>query len=183
LGWRSRQSQYARFKVLTQEIDAFASILDVGCGYGDLYDYILRYVFWKGVYVGIDRLQIMVEMAKKAYPSAYFFHSALQNFPAFIQDHFLENSLRHFDLVIACGVFNIKYPDQYTYLRQNITDLLKLATRQVRISFLRDSTRYSPSAQLHYYHPEEVVSICSEYASSFLIEGYVPNDFSIVMNL
>ena len=63
LGWENKQAQELRFKVLERVIFTGASILDVGCGLGNLYDY-LNERGYNFEYTGIDILPEMIVRAK-----------------------------------------------------------------------------------------------------------------------
>ena len=64
LRWHSKHSQEVRFDQLLSLLPHDAqSIVDAGCGFGDLYGY-LRSQGWRSLdYVGLDSLQIMVDEA------------------------------------------------------------------------------------------------------------------------
>jgi SAM-dependent methyltransferase len=59
------------FDVLAQ-VDGFEasdSVVDVGCGYGDFFDF-LRGKGWRGSYSGIDINPLLIEEGKRLYPEA-----------------------------------------------------------------------------------------------------------------
>jgi len=63
LSWISDHTQKTRFKVLSEIGDLNnKSILDVGCGFGDLYQY-LSNRFHGFLYTGIDVTSLMIETA------------------------------------------------------------------------------------------------------------------------
>ena len=65
VGWGSLESQTLRFKILT-EIGLInkKSILDVGCGVGDLYGWLLKNNYTLA-YEGLDINPNLIESAKK----------------------------------------------------------------------------------------------------------------------
>ena len=66
-----KQRQAFYFDILAQ-VDGLAaedSVLDVGCGYGDLGDY-LKTRHWRGKYLGIDINPQLIEEGKRRYPGA-----------------------------------------------------------------------------------------------------------------
>ena len=69
LGWGSRKGkQSVQFEALCQIGDiSNSSILDVGCGFGDLYAY-LKYRGTRVNYTGVDINPDIVFMGKKIYP-------------------------------------------------------------------------------------------------------------------
>lgn len=72
LDWGSRESQELRFKILSQLTDLNAkSILDVGCGLGDLYGWLEKNNI-KTNYKGIDITPKMIEKAKERFINTDF---------------------------------------------------------------------------------------------------------------
>jgi 2-polyprenyl-3-methyl-5-hydroxy-6-metoxy-1,4-benzoquinol methylase len=71
LGWIPG-TQEARFRVLTAIGDLEGcSVLDVGCGFGDLYEYLCR----NGVnvdYTGVDLSPDLLEIARQRHPDVRF---------------------------------------------------------------------------------------------------------------
>jgi SAM-dependent methyltransferase len=59
------------FDVLAQVdgLEASDSIVDVGCGYGDFFDF-MRSRGWRGSYSGIDINPLLIEEGKRLYPEA-----------------------------------------------------------------------------------------------------------------
>lgn len=66
---KGRQSFYFSFLLEAQGIGERDSILDVGCGYGDLFAY-LRSNGWAGRYVGVDINPLLIEEGRRRYPEA-----------------------------------------------------------------------------------------------------------------
>jgi 2-polyprenyl-3-methyl-5-hydroxy-6-metoxy-1,4-benzoquinol methylase len=68
----TKQTQYFRFKILSEIADVSEKkILDLGCGVGDLYDY-LRTQGFTGKYIGIDHNEDLIAAAKLKYPDCEF---------------------------------------------------------------------------------------------------------------
>ncbi|MBQ2294299.1 MAG: class I SAM-dependent methyltransferase [Spirochaetales bacterium] len=72
LGWENEQAQELRFEVLKNIFFHGASVLDVGCGLGNLYDY-LKKQDYNFKYTGVDILPEMIFRAKEKNPQAEFF--------------------------------------------------------------------------------------------------------------
>jgi len=66
---KGRQAFYFDFLLQADGIATTDSILDVGCGYGDLYGY-LRATGWNGRYVGVDINPALIEEGIRRYPDA-----------------------------------------------------------------------------------------------------------------
>lgn len=71
VGWKSYQSQLANFEkaVNITEIDwtQVNNILDVGCGYGKLIEYLRNNKNYQGKYIGIDLISNFIDDAQKLY--------------------------------------------------------------------------------------------------------------------
>ncbi len=95
--WRT-ESQLYRFNVLS-EIDNLenASILDVGCGKGDLFGFLLAKGF-RGSYEGIDINKNLVQLARKKYPNAKFR----------VVDITKARKIKMYDYILVSGMFNNK---------------------------------------------------------------------------
>lgn len=66
LRWHSRQSQEVRFHQLLSLLPANAlSVIDAGCGFGDLYLYLCTHGRGEIGYIGLDALEIMVDEASR----------------------------------------------------------------------------------------------------------------------
>ena len=80
LGIGSRESQEIRFAILTQIADLRgASILDVGCGFGDLQSYLEG----KGIavrYSGLDLQPAFIEEARRRHPAGEFHCTDIERF-------------------------------------------------------------------------------------------------------
>src|SRR5260370_22080559 len=65
LGW-NKDCQWVRFEAVFEGLreEDFASVLDVGCGFGDLLGY-LRSKGWRGRYIGVDLMCQVIGEARK----------------------------------------------------------------------------------------------------------------------
>jgi len=79
-GWGDTD-KYGNFKLLTDIVDysnkplAGTSVLDVGCGTGDLYNYLIQRQI--SDYIGIDIYHMSVEYAAMKYPKGHFHYLGL----------------------------------------------------------------------------------------------------------
>jgi len=175
VAWTSKKTQEKRFEMLMESLPINpGSLLDVGAGQGDFYAYLQRQRRFAH-YMGMDISREMVESAKKNYPEAHFIH-----------ENFLNTSFqKRFDYIIASGTFNYRVIDQEKYIQEVIEKLWRLSIKGVAFNLLSSETpkkkRYEDL--LFYYDPEEVYSKCSKVSSQVkLIQGYLPNDFTIVLS-
>lgn len=159
VGWVDENTQKLRYLMLTQIADLNGcSVLDVGCGLGDLSTYLTD----QGLeiqYEGIDMTSEMIERAKLRHPGTAFFN----------EDFFSETCLRRADYMLASGAFSIRLPEgpsaQEHYLQEGIAKLFKLAHQGVAFNLL---SRQSPDGQvepslLYYYDPATVLNYCFKH--------------------
>jgi SAM-dependent methyltransferase len=67
---KQRQAFYFECLLETAEVDPQDSVLDIGCGYGDLYSYMRSARDWTGQYVGIDINADLIAAGRSKYPDA-----------------------------------------------------------------------------------------------------------------
>tara|TARA_B100000700_G_scaffold251580_1_gene282726 strand:- start:1023 stop:1676 length:654 start_codon:yes stop_codon:yes gene_type:complete len=179
VGWRSKQQQELRFKILLDHIKypiESLSLLDVGCGLGDLYDYLCREKK-QCHYQGIDISSKLIQAANTAYPKGQFKQLALEQLPKTPQ----------YDIIIASGTFSIADPKspkmetlmailQHLYQRCKVTLAFNLLDIKAKPSD-------KPTRYLRYFEPEKVHKYCQTLCpESELVTGYLDNDFSIIMH-
>ena len=82
LGW-TKGKQEERFSALTSRVDLTRakSVLDVGCGFGDLFPFLTERGF-RGRYVGIDFIDELLEVGRQAYPDAELTLADIDEFDA-----------------------------------------------------------------------------------------------------
>lgn len=114
LGWGSIDEQEALFAALLLYYQSGQSILDVGAGRADLYDFVNRYYQTEFKYKGIDYNPNILEVAKQKYPGV-----DVEAIDALSLD-----TTPEYDWVFASGLFNLSdYPDMSVYL-QNVVDAM-----------------------------------------------------------
>src|SRR5690348_4633106 len=95
LDWSGEHSQFLRFRVLTEVgVLSGASVLDVGCGLGDLCGW-LRANSCDARYTGIDIAPAMIEAARRRFPDARFE----------VRDLLSDVPNGSFDYVLSSGMF------------------------------------------------------------------------------
>lgn len=189
LDWNSPESQKLRFQVL-KEIFVYGkkaaniSVLDVGCGLGDLYGYfkaegaLHRH---KIRYAGCDIAPKLIEAARRKYPDARFE----------LKDILEERAAEKFDYIFCCGVFNIRTTDNESHLEHVKSMLLRMydmVNYGVAVNFLSEGAlpisdpEDLNSGRYYYFRPDEVVNfvrfICSRY---ILRHDYHLGDFTVFL--
>lgn len=157
VGWFSESSQRARFLELEALTDWHGTTLcDVGCGLGDLYDFV-KQRSPETKYVGIDAHLPYIEQAKRAYPSGDFRHQELLDW----------DKSRQFDVVVASGAFNIRRRNHYTYLSNCIKKMMSLSRGVVCFNVLKKTEGMADSSPLFYYWDvSELLKVVGALSSS-----------------
>lgn len=172
LDWESEEAHRGRFTVLTDQLDLSGlSILDVGCGLGDLYGY-FREKKIDVSYTGIDLLEGMVKEAENRYPDASF-----RSGDMFSHDLFSEGE---FDVVYSSGIFNLNLGNNREFLKRALPVFFNAASKWVVFNLL-DPNHPVQSSKYFYFEPEEVIPWVSEYSKHIcVVRDYVPHDFTII---
>lgn len=172
LDWESEDAHLGRFNALTDQLDLTGmTLLDVGCGLGDLYGF-LRGKNIDVSYTGIDILDTMVKEAAVRYPEGDFISGDM-----FSRDMF-ENGA--YDIVYSSGIFNLNLGNNRDFLRAALPVFFTVAEKWVVFNLL-DPDHPVQSEKYAYFNPEEVLPWVSEYSSHIcVVRDYVPHDFTII---
>lgn len=171
LYWSSREIQEIRFEVLAGiGIKSGASVLDVGCGFGDFKRWFER----QGgalQYTGIDLSPDLLGEAAKRHADARFVCGELFD---------LDAAEQSFDWVILSGALNEQLGDNGKYARRVIRRMYALCQRGVAFNLL--DARHMPAHDLQSHQPQAMLDWCRTLcADCELHDAYLKNDFSIYM--
>ena len=149
LGWKDIDQQRLRFSILAGIADLDGkSILDVGCGFGDFYGFLISH--GKEVdYTGIDISLEALSIAKDRYPDARFEE----------RDILSGDSEKRFDYVVESGVFNHVLLDNETFARAMLRTMFNVSNHGVAVNMLTDYVDYKED-HLYYYNPEAYFRYC-----------------------
>jgi SAM-dependent methyltransferase len=174
--WGSRQSQEQRFAILMRigGLDG-SCILDVGCGFGDLFGYLRSHDVKPLRYLGADCVEEIVAVAKRRYPEASFTTSATFDLPE-------THGFDQFDYVFGSGIFFLKSPNWEHYAIAMIRRMYALARVAVGVNFLSRFSRH-PDEVSQYSDPGSVLSLLMDHVTPNveLIHSYRPNDFTVFL--
>jgi len=169
LGWSSWQAQQTRFAALLDVGPLEGkSILDVGCGVGDLYEYLTR----QGMsisYTGYDLVARNCQDGARRHPAATFLTT----------DVLETTESEAFDYVLASGIFTFTGDDWHDTVGATLRRMFELCRMGFAANFL---SSYSPSRidKLFYVDPAEIVGMCQQLTKVFkLRHDYMENDFTI----
>jgi SAM-dependent methyltransferase len=171
LGWRSKRQQYVRFEILS-EIDYLhkKSILDLGCGFGDLYDFLME----KGIevdYYGYDISPKFIALAKKKHPNLNFE----------VKDILKDPVEKKFDYVVSSGIFNRKISSNEQFIRAIFKKSLELSNQGIAHNMLSSCVDYR-EAKLYYANPSEILSFCKTLSKRVALRhDYMPFEFTVYL--
>jgi len=176
--WNSNKAQIVRYEQLLKVCDLSMpfSIIDYGCGYGALADY-LEKMGYQFDYYGYDIVEKVIDVANK--------HHTGKSNRTFTS---IESDLPVCDYVVACGIFNYiphKTVDSWTqYIVETFSQFNKLATKGFSSDFL---TKYSDADRmekhLYYADPLYFFDYCKTHFSKnvALLHDYHLYDFTILV--
>ncbi len=137
--------RYEAFLALLGNLEG-RSLLDFGCGKGDLLGFLRRHGA-RCAYTGVDVNEGLIALARRKHPGAEFLCRDLEEEPIG----------RRFDVVVACGVFNLRIGGIADTMRDGLRLLWSLATGELHADFLSAGTAQR-DVELHYVDPEELAS-------------------------
>jgi SAM-dependent methyltransferase len=176
LGWGGgKERQYLRFDKTLNFVNFTShpihSILDVGCGFGDLGNWLSSH-FPNINYTGIDINPNLVEIGKRNFGLNLYQSNNIYDFE--------ENS---FDLVISNGIFNaqLHHENQLDYLENHLFSFHKIC----RVGFSCDfMSQYVDFKHPGSYHTKEqdVIDIIKKLSKRYIIRNdYLDYEFMVYM--
>ena len=176
--WNSKESQELRFhqllKVIENKEKKF-SILDYGCGFGSLLDYMVpSYPDFR--YMGFDSSKAMIEQAKAIHANPHI---------KWLDD---DGNLEIVDFVVASGVMNVKLDYSDEIWHQYVIDILHQLNKYSQKGFAFNIlTKYSDAEymrdNLFYADPLMLFDYCKKTFSSYvtILHDYPLYEFTIIV--
>lgn len=177
LGWGSKAQQLARFQQTTSiyKFSNSDTILDIGCGFGDYFQFLMEEQIVFRHYTGCDINEDLLNEARKRNnleSSSTYTTANIKNSNAF------ESS--SFDVGVMLGVLNLNFhgaPDNYEYSMNAIKNVWKWVDKVLIIDFL--SNRLSPSYPkedfVFYHDPVQMLEFAFSLSSNVILKhDYLP---------
>lgn len=172
-GWTSEDVQQKRFDVITTLVNFNdTSVLDLGCGDGDLKQ-ALDQKYQHFDYIGVDQQSEFIEYAKQRYADRRntWFHQA----------DFANCRLPEVDIIVVSGALSYRSENQDYYI-QMIGRFFALANRTLIFNMLDDRV-FESSALIISHNREKIYDQCKSICANTVIHtGYLDEDFTVVMN-
>lgn len=170
--WHNPQSQYLRFFQLIKNMDiqdSNMSILDVGCGNGELYKF-LHFCGFRGTYTGIDINENLLLMAQAKFKgkSVSFFRVDLLN----------DDFEQCYDYVLMSGLFNSNYGQDFPWVCRFIEAMYKRCRKASIFNIISTHVNFRDK-ELYYVSPSELLNyvISNVTPSVTLIHNEPPYNF------
>ena len=174
LAYGSKETQNRKFQILTEVGDLRnKSVLDVGCGFGDLYDFLNE----KGIeveYFGVDISPKMIDIARKKRPQLKFETYDI-----------LETSDKEkYDYVLSTGFNCFKTGNNEILEKLMIKRMFELCKVGVAVGLQsRYYPNYDPKGPGYCSPPEELFEYCMKDVTRWvsLRHDYMPHDFTLYL--
>ena len=171
LGWKSLEAQQARYRVLSTIANLNdCSVMDAGCGHGDLRNY-LGGIYPGLRYFGIEKIPALLNIAIERccnLPETVFF-----------EGDFSTAALPITDYIIACGSLSYRNSDDM-YIFKMIEKLFAYCLKGFGFNLLSKTER--PNEIITSYNPAIILDFCHKITSKVnFTEGYWENDFTVMM--
>jgi SAM-dependent methyltransferase len=170
LGWKDQESQLIRFKVLAQIANLNGcSVLDTGCGHGDLLAYLLP-LYPQITYTGLEQIPELLMEANRRYgklPKC-----------SFMQGDFMSDEIPASDYVIASGSLNYFSSDP-DFIYKAIAKLFAQSKLGMGFNLL---SSIIPNSLLVAYNQQKILAFCQTISrKALLINDYSEEDFTIFL--
>lgn len=173
LGWGPKGRAKLRYEILLSRWDiTSSSVLDFGCGFGDMYGYIAAKGIPYVAYTGIDINRKFIEIAKQKYKGAKFYDGELPTGMA----------ASGFDFVFSSGVFNHTLEDNIGFIKEKFDWFDKICKGGFAVNFLSDRVDFQYDYTYH-ANPAEILKLAYNYSNNVVLRNdYMPFEFTIFVD-
>ena len=158
VGWVSGK-QKERYSKLFEGVGDFNSVIDIGCGLGDLYKFIIDQ---KGIekleYIGTEINQNFIKICQEKYPEATFI----------LQNKIIPSFNNKSDVVVMSGLFNTPLDSNDLFLKSLLDASFSLSKKFITFNFLSNDVDYKDS-NLNYTSLGDVIEYCEKKSKKISI--------------
>ena len=148
VGWGSIKDQVLRFDMLCRGLDLTGkTILDIGCGLGDIVPYLEARYPAGFKYTGIDLAPSLIEAAQEEFtqPNISFICGDMNKL----------NESEQYDIVLLSGALSYRVHDNKSYAKAMLKKLFRMSREVISVNFLSDYVDYQEEKNFH-YSPEDM---------------------------
>lgn len=171
LDWGSEASQVKRFEIISKFIeDTSFSLLDVGCGFGQLADY-LQMEGRSVEYVGVDLTTETIALARKRRPDLDFRVGSIIN----------NRKIGKYDYVVASGIFYKLGSDAYPLMGKLINSMFAIVRKKLIFNSLSSWAADSIGDEFR-SDPVMILQLCTKLSKNIALRhDYLTNDYTIAI--
>lgn len=168
--WDDPQKQHYRFCELLEFVDLASngdiSVLDVGCGNGELYCYLNERGFC-GSYSGVDINRVLIEEARSRFPQASFAHVD-------------EGTIEPHDYVLMSGLFNADAGQTEQWVHDVLRRYFALCKKALVFNAISSYVNRRDE-HLFYLPPAKIVDFVARQLSPVfeLRHGFLPFNYTV----
>lgn len=171
LAYGSQQTQAKKFQVLIEIAPLEgASILDVGCGFGDLVDYVEA----AGIsidYTGVELVEEIAQVARKKHPGSEIITGDILDIETDAQ----------YDYVLTTGFNCVRTNRNWEVLCLALEKMLAMCRKGVAAGMV-SNYRHPQDESTYYASPEEVFRYCMSLTTKVILRhDYLPHDFTVYL--
>lgn len=170
--WANYKAAAARYRQLVSDLNLESkTILDAGCGMGDLLPYIYAQAH-DFTYLGVDVTPEFIAIARKRYDGEEFQ----------VANPFDEDFTQKFDIVISSGVMNSASSNWLEERQHMIMKLFTLANEALVFNMAGGFEPRKNTAKVAYADPHAIVAFCRTLTPKVILKAhYHPKDFTVVL--
>lgn len=173
LYWKGLREQLLRLEVLIDIEPQWGgqSVLDVGCGFCDLYEVLKSRGFY-GHYTGVDITDEVLQIARKRHPDLQILN----------RDILREPFRDQFDYVIASGTFNIKFCNEMSgFVIKMMEVMFEHSNKGVAVNYLSTYVDFQ-HPEAHHTDPGWIFDKAKKLTKRILLRhDYMPYEFTFYL--
>lgn len=171
LGFRNRSSQEKRFEALLG-LGEFSGrrVLDVGCGFGDLLDFLMLHGI-RPIYTGLDVCRPMIQRCQERFPGDVA-HFACADVLEYQPE-------QQFDYVVASGLFGLDAEGARERIRPTLERLFGWSRIGAAVNFLSANYPRPVEGRIYVEPGKALEAGLALTPAARLDHSYLPNDFTL----
>lgn len=174
LGW-FKGKQELRFSILTSQADLEGkSILDIGCGFGDL-NYFFKERLQSYNYHGVDFVEEFILEAKQKHPEEWI---------RFTCCDYLMAAHQPVDFIIGSGIFNFRLlnEDNYDFIQRVVSKAFDECNLGVAFDFLSDRVDFQKYDHTFHSNPANILDLGYSFTRNVILRNdYAPFEFTLFL--
>jgi len=176
----NKESQYKRFEVLSQIDSELNSVIDLGCGLGDMFQYLDSNNF-KGKYLGLDFMPEFIALSTENF-------SEHQNTQFKTFDLMSEKIPTGFDYILLSGVFNNNQQNNEEFMLTTIKKMFESCEKGIAFNAMSTYVDFQDN-NLYYSDPLKIFDYCKRNLTRRVVlkhdylvkEGSIPFEYTIFL--